>query len=139
MIRVRYILAFRQVPSNVYKGFSVSLAELYYKVRPHGKLGAYLYQELTELNMQLGEALPHFTWPHGELWGLGDEGVVAAVMHEKQREDLYHMVLAPTIDYANMTYIHGQNNREIRVYDQMDYRLTLEDLFCKIAIFAHFA
>ncbi len=124
-----------QVPSNIYKNFAVSLAELEYKVKPHGKLGKYLFDELTELNMKLGEEMPDFDWPHGELWGLGDEGVVAALMHEQQRTDMYDMIAAPTIDIETMKYNHRTNNREIRVYKEMDYRLTLEDLFCKIAIY----
>ncbi len=125
-----------QIPSNIYKNFAVSLAELQLKVMPHGKLGKYLFNELTELNLQLGEMMPDFDWPHGELWGLGDEGVVAALMHEGQRTDMYHMIKAPIIDYETMEYNLDTNNREIRVYDTMDYRLTLEDLFCKIAIWA---
>lgn len=125
-----------QIPSNIYKNFAVSLAELQLKVMPHGKLGKYLFNELTELNIQLGEMMPDFDWPHGELWGLGDEGVVAALMHEGQRTDMYHMIKAPIIDYETMEYNLDTNNREIRVYDTMDYRLTLEDLFCKIAIWA---
>lgn len=32
----------------------------------------------------------------------------------------------------DMTYIHGQNNREIRVYKYLDARLTLEDFGRKI-------
>lgn len=125
-----------QVPADVYKNFAVSLAELQVKVMPHGKLGKYLFEELTDLNMQLGEMMPDFDWPHGELWGLGDEGVVAALMHEGQRTELYHCIKAPTIDYESMEYRLDTNNREIRIYDKMDYRLTLEDLFAKIAIYA---
>lgn len=123
-----------QVPSNVYKDFAVSLAELEYKVKPCGKIGEYLFRELTELNMEFGRSMPDFDWPHGELWGLGDEGVVAALMHEQQRTNLYHMEQAPAIDYETMAYLPCPGNREIRVYDRMDSRLTLEDLFCKLAI-----
>ena len=126
-----------QVPANVYKNFAVSLAELQCKVKPYGKLGAYLFEELVELNSKLCVQMADFDWPHGELWGLGDEGVVAALMHEQQRKDLYHMRKAPTIDYQTMEYIPSEINREIRVYDKMDYRFTLEDLFCKLAIFAN--
>lgn len=124
-----------QVPSNVYKLFSVSLAELQCKVRPCGKIGNYLFQQLVDLNLKLCNAVPDFTWPHGELWGLGDEGVLAALMHEKQRTDLYHMIPAPQIDYETMQYIPTETNREIRVYDTMDARLTIEDLFCKLEIY----
>jgi hypothetical protein len=76
-----------QVPSNVYKCFAVS------RVKPFGKLGACLFDQLTELNLELCGRAPDFNWPHGELWGLGDEGVIAALMHEGQRTDLYRMAL----------------------------------------------
>ena len=125
-----------QVPSNIYKCFAVSLAELQVRVKPFGKLGAYLFDQLTELNLELCDRAPDFNWPHGELWGLGDEGVIAALMHEGQRTDLYRMVSAPAIDYQTLAYDLNTDNRKIRVYDRMDYRLTLEDLFCKIAILA---
>lgn len=125
-----------QIPENVYKNFSVTLAELQCRVLPCGKLGEYLFRELTELNVELCNAMPEFDWPHGELWGLGDEGVVAALMHEKQRTDLYHMAPAPRIDRDTMEYLPGNPDRLIRVYDHMDYRMILEDLYCKLAIFA---
>lgn len=57
-------------------------------------------------------------------------------MHEDQRTDMYHMVPAPTIDCETMEYSFNTPNREIRVYDEMDYRLTIEDLFAKIMILA---
>ncbi|WP_162011039.1 nucleoside hydrolase [Streptococcus sp. S784/96/1] len=125
-----------QVPANVYKRFAVSMAELEYKVKPYGKLGNYLFEELTELNMALGKQMPDFDWPHGEIWGLGDEGVVAALMQENQRTDLYTKVPAPKINLETMNYEPNPDNRLIRIYKDMDTRLTLEDLFCKIALFA---
>lgn len=45
----------------------------------------------------------------------------------------YDMVPAPRIA-EDMTYIHGQDNREIRVYKYLDARLTLEDFFAKLAL-----
>lgn len=124
-----------QIPDNVYKNFAVSLAELQQKVRPCGKTGAFLFDELTQLNVELCNAMPDFSWPHGELWGLGDEGVVAALMHEKQRTDLYHMVPAPLIDPETMGYIPQNDTRAIRIYDKLDYRLTLDDLFAKLYVY----
>lgn len=123
-----------QVPVNVYKKFAVSLAELQYKVKPHGKIGAYLFQQLVDLNDELG-ARPGFPeWPHGELWGLGDQGTIAAIMQESEGQNNYRMIPAPTFDLETMEYIHGYRNREIRVYDNLDVRLTMEDFFCKLAI-----
>ena len=121
-----------QVPMSVYKQFSVSLAELQYKVQPHGRIGAYLFDQLVELNNQLGD-LP-IPWPHGELWSLGDEGVIAALMEEEQNTSGYTMVPAPVVDVETMNYLPGGSGRLIRVYHSMNVRTDLEDFFCKLAI-----
>ena len=121
-----------QVPVSVYKQFSVSLAELQYKVKPHGKIGAYLFDQLVELNEKLGN-LP-IPWPHGELWALGDEGVVAALMEEEQNASGYTMRPAPVVDAQTMAYLPGSSDRMVRVYHTMNVRTDLEDLFCKLAI-----
>lgn len=121
-----------QVPMSVYKQFSVSLAELQYKVKPHGKIGAYLFEQLVELNEQLGD-LP-IPWPHGELWALGDEGVIAALMEEEQNTSGYTVIPASVVDVETMNYLPGSSNRKIRVYHAMNVRTDLEDFFCKLAI-----
>lgn len=121
-----------QVPMSVYKEFSVSLAELQYKVKPHGKIGAYLFEQLVELNNQLGD-LP-IPWPHGELWFLGDEGVVAALMEDMQCGARYEMLPAPNVDPETLIYVPGKTKRQIRVYHSMNVRTDLEDFFCKLAI-----
>lgn len=119
-----------QIPMDVYKRFSVSLAELEYKVYPCGEIGKYLFEQLVELNTQLAH-IPH--WPHGELWGLGDQGCIAVLMQE--REQTCDFELKPAPQFApDYTYIHGGNSREIRVYHQVDSRLTLEDFFSKLAL-----
>ncbi len=121
-----------QVPKPVYKQFAVSLAELQVKVRPYGKIGRYLFEQMVEFNNK-HTWLPR--WPHGELWALGDEGTIAALMCETTRTDLYDLIKPPTFA-PDMTYIHGNNPRtkKIRVYRTMDARLDLEDLFAKLQI-----
>ena len=119
-----------QIPSNVYKTLSVSLAELQYKVEPCGDIGKYLFENMLKKNDQM-RYFPE--WPHGELWGLGDQGVLAVLMQEVQRTDNYKMIKAPYIR-EDMTYDLEEDNREIRVYDSVDVRLILEDFFCKLAI-----
>ena len=54
------------------------------------------------------------------------------IMEELEKVS-YDMVPAPRIA-EDMTYIHGQDNREIRVYKYLDARLTLEDFFAKLAL-----
>ena len=120
-----------KVPFNVYKQMSVSLAELERKVRPYGKIGNYLFTQMAELNTQLAE-IPH--WPHGEIWGLGDQGTIAVLMEESEKTDGFEVIPAPCIDTDTMKYIHGQGNREIRVYHKLNDRLTLEDFFCKLQL-----
>ena len=120
-----------QIPMKVYKTLSVSLAELQYKVEPCGEIGKYLFENLVALNEKLA-IIPH--WPHGELWGLGDQGVIAVLMQESERVDNFHMIPAPRVNPEDMTYDLNTDNREIRVYDYIDYRITLEDFFAKLAI-----
>jgi len=120
-----------QIPMKVYKTLSVTLAELQYKVEPCGEIGKYLFENLVALNDRLA-VIPH--WPHGELWGLGDQGVLAVLMQESERVDNFSMIKAPRVDLETMKYDLDTSNREIRVYDYIDYRLTLEDFFCKLAI-----
>lgn len=121
-----------QVPVSTYKQFGVSLAELQLKVKPHGKIGDYLFRNLVELNNRLRDGA--WPWPHGELWGLGDEGTIAALMEETEKSDGYDMYPAPVVDCETLQYIHTGEYRPIRVYHTMNARLDLEDLFCKLAI-----
>ena len=68
-----------QVPIGTYKQFCVSLAELQRQVAPCGKIGRYLLQQMTSLNDALAG---YASWPHGETWCLGDEGVVCALLQD---------------------------------------------------------
>ena len=120
-----------QVPMNVYKQMTVSLAELQLKVRPYGKIGRYLFTQMAEFNeAAAGDA----HWPHGEIWGLGDQGTIAVLMEESEKTDGYEILPAPSVDPQTMKYIHGQGNRKIRVYHKLNDRLTLEDFFCKLQL-----
>lgn len=120
-----------QVPMNVYKQMSVSLAELQLKVRPYGQIGNYLFTQMVEFN---NAAAGDAHWPHGEIWGLGDQGTIAVLMEENEKTDSYEELPAPVIDTETMKYIHGQDNRKIRVYHTLNDRLTLEDFFCKLQL-----
>ena len=119
-----------QIPMSLYKVMAVSLAELQLKVRPCGEIGKYLFEQMVAFNHKAAKY--DMAWPHGEIWGLGDQGTVAVLMEELEKVS-YDMVAAPRIA-EDMTYIHGQNNREIRVYNYLDARLTLEDFFAKLQL-----
>jgi inosine-uridine nucleoside N-ribohydrolase len=118
-----------QIPENVYKQMEVSLAELEYKVQPCGEIGNYLFQQMVDFNnrMHVFQA-----WPHGESWGLGDQGTITVLIEENNRGN-YDWLPAPQIS-KEMYYIHKQNNRPIRVYHTIDARFTLEDFYAKLAI-----
>lgn len=119
-----------QVPMSLYKDMAVSLAELQLKVRPCGEIGKYLFEQMVDFNHFAAKY--EMAWPHGEIWGLGDQGTIAVLMEELEKVS-YDLISAPRIA-PDMTYIHGQDNREIRVYNYLDARLTLEDFFAKLAI-----
>lgn len=120
-----------QVPMNVYKQLSVSLAELQLKVRPYGRIGEYLFDQMAEFNVARGDDAH---WPHGEIWGLGDQGTIAVLMEEQEKEDSYELMDAPTFDEKTMKYQKGSGHKKIRVYKKVNDRLTLEDFFAKLQI-----
>ena len=121
-----------QIPSNVYKQMSVSLAELQVRVMPYGKIGRYLFEQMVEFNLKAAEIIEH--WPHGEMWGLGDSPTVSVLMEESEKTDIYDEIHAPNINYDNMKYEHNKTNRTIRVYKDVNPRLTMEDFYAKLMI-----
>lgn len=120
-----------QVPMNTYKQISVTLAELQLRVKPYGRIGHYLFKQMVDFNDKLS-FVQH--WPHGEIWGLGDQGTIAVLLEESERDTIYDMVPAPRVDPENMTYIHGESSRDIRLYHTLDARKTMEDFYAKLAI-----
>jgi purine nucleosidase len=118
-----------QIPENVYKQIQVSLAELQYRVQPCGAIGSYLFTQMVEFNHRITGYIP---WPHGESWGLGDQGTVTVLLEENNRGN-YNWIPAPQFS-KEMYYIYKQNNRPIRVYHTLDSRFTMEDFYAKLAI-----
>ena len=119
-----------QVPRSTYKHFETSLAELQLKVEPCGEIGKYLFEQMIELN---NREIKKPSWPHGEMWSLGDEGCIAALLQEEQRLDLFTMQDAPYIN-KDMYYEKGKSGRKIKVFHDMDVRLDMEDLFARLKI-----
>ena len=120
-----------QVPINVYKQMAVSLAELQARVKPYGKIGKYLFEQMVELNTRSAH-ISH--WPHGEIWALGDSPTISVLLEETGRTDIYDEVHAPDINYDDLKYKHNTANRKIRVYKEVDARLTMEDFYAKMMI-----
>ena len=120
-----------QIPRILYKQFATSLAELQVKVLPYGAIGKYLFEQTVEFNSKM---LAFDSWPHGEIWTLGDEGCVCALLEEIERDDGYEMIEAPHISEKDCSYSFHTGYRRIRVYHKMDVRLDLEDLFARLKI-----
>ena len=85
---------------------------------------------MTALNDSLAE---NARWPHGETWCLGDEGVICALLEDRERTGGYRLQSAPRFA-PDMRYIPGDSERKIRVYHSMNARLDLEDFYAKLAI-----
>ncbi len=119
-----------QVPMDVYCRVTVSLTELYTKVRPYGAIGAYLYDQLDTLNKELGH---RDSWVFGETWNLGDSPVVTLMMYPQ-----FHFSTlreAPSI-LEDGSYTFDGTGRNIRVYHDIDSRLILEDFYAKLMLHA---
>ncbi len=120
-----------QLPVNVYSAMEVSMAELAARVRPCGAVGKYLYDEMEEYNLRSDE-LPGLR--RGENWCLGDSPVVGALLQCEWRGN-YHTQTAPLIA-DDMRYLPNPGGKEIRVYDDVDVRFILEDMYAKLKLFS---
>jgi hypothetical protein len=69
----------------------------------------------------------------GESWILGDNPAIGLILYEHRCR--FDYIPAPLIT-RDMAYIHTGFSRPIRVYNSIDTRLILEDLFSKIKLFA---
>ena len=118
-----------QIPLNVYSTMEVSMAELAARVRPRGAVGRYLYAQMEEYNLHSDEPLE---LRRGENWCLGDSPVVGALLQCGWRGN-FHTETAPGIA-DDMRYLPNPGGKEIRVYDSVDVRFILEDLYSKLTL-----
>ena len=114
-----------QIPMNTYASCAVSYSELLDRVAPQGELGQYLMRQL-------------YNWAEGfgwdwELKHLSDCAAVAAVI----RDDFgrFDLIPAPLFN-EQFENVSTEENRPIRVYQEVDRRFLFEDLFGKIKLFA---
>jgi inosine-uridine nucleoside N-ribohydrolase len=118
-----------QVPSNVYGGMNITLSEIVTKVKPYGAVGQYLAEEMIAFNTQMGAHTGLGQFPHGETWSIGDQPTVSVLL---QNGAVWHIEHAAV--NGDMTYKMSETGREIRVYDEIDRRATMEDFFAKLAL-----
>lgn len=116
------------IPLSVYSTMNVSIPELDMQVRPCGELGRWLFQQLVNYNNSDAAA-----WTCGDGWSLGDCPAVAVAI--KPDCGRFRTVSAPIIG-ADTVSRFGASRPTVRLYDTVDSRFTLGDLFAKLALFA---
>lgn len=119
-----------QIPQNVYSAFEVTIAELSRRVRPCGKIGAYLYEQLLEENSIAFNT--EFLLRTGENWILGDNSTIAVFLMNRFRDN-WELRKAPIVK-EDLTYADNPNGKMIRVYKMLDVRMVIEDLFSKLEL-----
>ncbi|WP_240625896.1 nucleoside hydrolase [Spirosoma pollinicola] len=122
-----------QIPRNVYRQCLLSYAQLLTKVKPRGKVGAYLSGTLETLMARIQRFINI-----GETYILGDSPLVLLTALQSSFEpdpssSYYVIRQAPRINQAG-TYIHNHAGRPIRVYTQLDTNLMFADFFAKLEL-----
>ncbi len=117
-----------QVPMPTYARARVSIAELAVKVRPYGQIGEYLFDQLVDFNSSRDDG---GWWPHGESWALGDSVLIALLLDDMWMH--YHHERAPIVT-PDMHYAERPGGGLVRVYDDLDARFILEDMYAKLAL-----
>ena len=130
---VRVVLASKadvwQIPVTTYCTMEVTLAELALRVRPCGSVGRYLYDQLEEYNLLCEDSV---MLRRGENWTLGDSPTVGVLLQCDLRGN-YHLQTAPEIS-DDARYLPNPDGKQIRVYDFVDVRMILEDMYSKLAL-----
>jgi inosine-uridine nucleoside N-ribohydrolase len=119
-----------QIPSSVYSRTYITFAELMVKVKTCGEIGKYLADEMLAVNDFYGNLPKNYPFPHGESWSIGDQPTVSVLLQNSRHD--WHTEKAAIND--DMTYAPAPNGREIRVYDGVDRRMTLDDFFAKLQL-----
>jgi hypothetical protein len=101
------------------------------KVKPYGEIGKYLAEKMVSLNDFYGNLPVNYPFPHGESWNLGDQFTIGVLLQD-QGHERWHTEKAAIND--DMTYAPAPGGREIRVYDDIDRRMTLDDFFTKLQL-----
>lgn len=126
-----------QVPRNAYRQVLLSYAELITSVGTQGKLGAYLQQSIEQVMERTGT----IGFNIGEAYAMGDSPLVTLTALQSAFEadpssSFYSLRPRPTIrDDGSYGRIETQLP-PIRVYTQIDNRLTYTDFFAKLQLWA---
>jgi purine nucleosidase len=125
-----------QVPRNVYRQMLFTRAEMETSVRPLGPLGAYLTESIERVMRRTGE----LGFSIGDTYALGDSPLVTLTALQSSFEpdpSSSHYVVRPAPDLdAEGRYVPNPAGRPIRVYTQIDTRLTFGDMIARLTLFA---
>ena len=116
------------VPSTVYSTINIGIAEILRRIKPCGKIGEHLYQNLIDYNNSEGAG-----WTKGESWSLGDSPAIALAINPGCGH--FHTAKAPFIEEDTSSSVRD-DNPEITIYTDADSRYILEDLIAKLELFA---
>lgn len=125
-----------QVPRNTYRQMLFTHAEMQTQVRPLGPLGAYLTDSIERVMRWTGEIGFHI----GDTYVLGDSPLVTLTALQSSFEadpssSQYVVRPAPRLDEQGQ-YVARSDGRPIRVYTQIDTRLTFGDMIARLKLFA---
>lgn len=119
-----------QIPSNAYKTMLASMTEMMIKVKPKGELGKYLMNQMVCF---INENINIKPWINTESWVLGDSSAIGVLLEEQK--GYYDIIEAPYIT-EDFKYKYAASNRKIRVYNSLNVRFILEDMFAKLELFS---
>ena len=147
-----------QVPFNVYTTMQVSYAELMTKVYPYGAIGRYLVENTVETgavtrakivaliervfsgefkmpSMQNSQSTADIeTTVGGEMWSLGDSPCIGLML--SNRLGSFTVRSAPCAILPDSSYdLSRPGSRDIRVYDSIDSKFILNDMFAKFQLY----
>jgi purine nucleosidase len=121
-----------QIPRNVYRQLNISHAELVTGLKPAGKLGEYLLEQLDRVTTAFKNL--------GETYILGDSPLVTLTALQSAFEpdsSSSDYTIRPTpLVTDDARYALSPNGRPMRVYMSVDTRLTFGDMFAKLALAA---
>lgn len=133
-----------QIPLSAYTMMEVSFHELFDKVKPCGAIGNYLVENLMRVN-EVECAMNFDDTPFGsgaskgaktmiirsgEGWSLGDSPAVGVLITSQMKHMEYRKAQRINPDGSYGDYVN--ETRSIRVYNSIDSRVILEDMFAKI-------
>lgn len=123
-----------QVPRNVYRQMLFTHAEMQMQVRPLGRLGAYLTDSIERVMRWTGDA----GFNIGDTYTLGDSPLVTLTALQSSFEadpssSSYVVCPAPRLD-AEGRYVDNPAGRPIRIYTQVDTRLTFGDMIARFTL-----